>query len=218
MNRSEGRTGAISAIGAVSPPGGDTSEPVSQGTLRIVKVFWGLSASLAYRRHFPAIDWLKSYSLYEDTLNEFFDSEVKKDWSELVQKTKTILQEESQLNEIVRLVGVDSLEFEDRLTLDCARSIREDFLHQNAFDAVDTYTSLNKQYGMLKAILTWYEKGLNGLNENVNYSKLISMQVLERIGRMKYIHEDKFTSEYQSIMDEMNQQFQELMKGDDFYA
>ena len=215
---SEDRTGAISAIGAVSPPGGDTSEPVSQGTLRIVKVFWGLSASLAYRRHFPAIDWLKSYSLYEDTLNEFFDSEVKKDWSELVQKTKTILQEESQLNEIVRLVGVDSLEFEDRLTLDCARSIREDFLHQNAFDAVDTYTSLNKQYGMLKAILTWYEKGLNGLNENVNYSKLISMQVLERIGRMKYIHEDKFTSEYQSIMDEMNQQFQELMKGDDFYA
>lgn len=215
---SEGRTGAISAIGAVSPPGGDTSEPVSQGTLRIVKVFWGLSASLAYRRHFPAIDWLKSYSLYEDTLNEFFDSEVKKDWSELVQKTKTILQEESQLNEIVRLVGVDSLEFEDRLTLDCARSIREDFLHQNAFDAVDTYTSLNKQYGMLKAILTWYEKGLNGLNENINYSKLISMQVLERIGRMKYIHEDKFTSEYQSIMDEMNQEFQELMKGDDFYA
>jgi V/A-type H+-transporting ATPase subunit A len=146
---SSDREGAISAIGAVSPPGGDTSEPVSQGTLRIVKVFWGLSATLAYRRHFPAIDWLKSYSLYSDTMNEYFDANVKKGWSKQVQTAMELLQEEAKLNEIVRLVGIDSLEFSDRLTLECARSIREDFLHQIAFHEIDTYTSVNKQYGLL---------------------------------------------------------------------
>ncbi len=171
----DNRVGAISAIGAVSPPGGDTSEPVSQGTLRIVKVFWGLSAQLAYSRHFPAIDWLNSYSLYEDTLNEYFDENVKKDWSAQVKETKRILQEEAKLQEIVRLVGVDSLEFQDRLTLECARSIREDYLHQIAFHEVDTYTSLNKQYGMLKAILTWYHLSQKGLKDNLSFYKLTQM-------------------------------------------
>jgi V/A-type H+-transporting ATPase subunit A len=215
---SEGRTGAISAIGAVSPPGGDTSEPVSQGTLRIVKVFWGLSASLAYSRHFPAIDWLKSYSLYEEDLKDYYDQNVRKDWSGLVAKARSILQQEAELNEIVRLVGVDSLEFSDRLVLDCARSIREDYLHQNAFDDIDTYTSLPKQYGMLKSILTWYSESMEGLKQNVNYNKLINMAVLERIGRLKYVPEANFDEEYKSLIEDMNKEFKELRKVDDFYA
>ncbi len=214
----EGRTGAISAIGAVSPPGGDTSEPVSQGTLRIVKVFWGLSAQLAYSRHFPAIDWLKSYSLYEDALNDFFDTQVKKDWSEQVKETKRILQEEAKLQEIVRLVGVDSLEFQDRLTLECARSIREDYLHQIAFHEVDTYTSLNKQYGMLKAILTWYHLSQKGLQENLSFYKLTEMEILDRIGRMKYLKEDHFDEEFQQIMKALDKEFQDIQRGDEFDA
>jgi V/A-type H+-transporting ATPase subunit A len=213
---SEGRIGAISAIGAVSPPGGDTSEPVSQSTLRIVKVFWGLSSSLAYRRHFPAIDWLKSYSLYEDDLADNFNREVKSDWTAQVQLTKDILQQESELEEIVRLVGVDSLEFKDRLTLECARSIREDFLHQIAFDEVDTYTSLNKQYGILKSILTWYHSSLKALKENANFSKIVSMNIRERIGRMKYIKEADFEMEFKNVTNGMNQEFEELMKGNDY--
>lgn len=214
----DGRTGAISAIGAVSPPGGDTSEPVSQGTLRIVKVFWGLSAQLAYSRHFPAIDWLKSYSLYEDALNEFFDSQVKKDWSEQVQETKRILQEEAKLQEIVRLVGVDSLEFQDRLTLECARSIREDYLHQIAFHEIDTYTSLNKQHGMLKAILTWYHLAQKGLKDNLSFYKLTEMEILDRIGRMKYLKEDHFDEECLQIMKALDKEFQDLQRGDEFDA
>jgi V/A-type H+-transporting ATPase subunit A len=212
----DNRVGAISAIGAVSPPGGDTSEPVSQGTLRIVKVFWGLSAQLAYSRHFPAIDWLNSYSLYEDTLNEYFDENVKKDWSAQVKETKRILQEEAKLQEIVRLVGVDSLEFQDRLTLECARSIREDYLHQIAFHEVDTYTSLNKQYGMLKAILTWYHLSQKGLKDNLSFYKLTQMEVLDRIGRMKYLKEDHFDEECAKIMAAWDQEFQELQRGDEF--
>ncbi|HBP25570.1 MAG TPA: V-type ATP synthase subunit A [Acholeplasmatales bacterium] len=212
---SEGRTGAISAIGAVSPPGGDTSEPVSQGTLRIVKVYWGLSATLAYSRHFPAIDWLKSYSLYEDTLDEYFDKHVKKDWSAQVHETKQILQQEAKLQEIVRLVGVDSLEFSDRLVLDCARSIREDFLHQIAFHEIDTYTSLSKQYGMLKAILTWYHLAKQGLKENVSYDKLTNMEILERIGRMKYLREDHFDEEYKQIIQSLEEEYQSLQRGDE---
>ncbi len=212
---SEGRTGAISAIGAVSPPGGDTSEPVSQGTLRIVKVYWGLSATLAYSRHFPAIDWLKSYSLYEDTLDEYFDKNVKKDWSAQVHETKQILQQEAKLQEIVRLVGVDSLEFSDRLVLDCARSIREDFLHQIAFHEIDTYTSLSKQYGMLKAILTWYHLAKQGLKENVSYNKLTNMEILEKIGRMKYLREDHFEEEYKKIIQSLEEEYQSLQRGDE---
>ena len=153
-------TGAITAIGAVSPPGGDTSEPVSQATLRIVKVFWGLSSSLAYRRHFPAIDWLRSYSLYEDVIFEHLDKE-KPGWSEQVKKTIALLQEESELEEIVRLVGIDSLSYTDRIKLLTAQMIREDYLHQNAFNEIDTYTSLDKQYLMLNVILSWSTMALS---------------------------------------------------------
>ncbi len=210
---SEDRIGAISAIGAVSPPGGDTSEPVSQGTLRIVKVFWGLSASLAYKRHFPAIDWLTSYSLYGDKINEYFDRTVAPDWSAMVKKAMRILQEESELEEIVRLVGVDALGFKDRLTLECARSIREDYLHQNAFHEVDTYTSPEKQFGMLNAILTWYEKGINALKSDVAFSKVAGMKVLEQIGRMKYIPEQEFPQRIREILSEMDAEFIHLTEG-----
>ncbi|NLA54448.1 MAG: V-type ATP synthase subunit A [Clostridiales bacterium] len=187
---SDGRTGAITAIGAVSPPGGDISEPVSQATLRIVKVFWGLSAQLAYKRHFPAIDWLQSYSLYTDNLSEWFTDQVSPEWNELRAKTMRILQEESELEEIVRLVGTDALGWRDRLTMEVARSIREDYLHQNAFDDVDTYTSLQKQLLMLRLILDYGDKGQMALDAGVNLSDVINMPVRERIGRAKYVPED----------------------------
>lgn len=211
---SEGRTGAVTAIGAVSPPGGDTSEPVSQATLRIVKVFWCLSSALAYRRHFPAIDWLKSYSLYSDQLKEYFDEYVESDWSKQVAFAMNMLQEESKLDEIVRLVGVDSLEYTDRLKLECARSIREDYLHQIAFHEVDTYTSLKKQYGMLKAIIAWYNGAQNALKNNVAFNKIMEMQSIEKIGRMKYIFEDDFEAEYHKIVSELNEEFEKLEKGE----
>jgi len=212
---SDNRVGAISAIGAVSPPGGDTSEPVSQATLRIVKVFWGLSSALAYRRHFPAIDWLQSYSLYEESMREYFDNHIKKDWSSQVQKALEILHEESKLEEIVRLVGIDSLEFQDRLTMECARSIREDFLHQIAFDEIDTYTSLHKQYGILKAILLWYNRGQKGLKAHLNFSDIANMEIREIIGRMKYIEEDDFDIEYEQIIKAMNEEYDKLLAGDE---
>ncbi len=184
------RTGAITAIGAVSPPGGDISEPVSQATLRIVKVFWGLSAQLAYKRHFPAIDWLLSYSLYTDSLNDWFIDNVSPEWNGLRGRALRILQEESELEEIVRLVGTDALGWKDRLTMETARSIREDYLHQNAFDEVDTYTSLQKQFLMLRLILDYGVKGQMALDAGVNLSDVINMPVRERIGRAKYIPED----------------------------
>lgn len=203
--------GSITAIGAVSPPGGDTSEPVSQATLRIVKVFWGLSAQLAYRRHFPAIDWLKSYSLYD--LNEYFNQELNPDWSKQVAKAMQLLQEEAKLDEIVRLVGVDSLEYSDRLKLDVARSIREDYLHQIAFDEVDTYTSLNKQFGMLKAILKWYAGANNALSNNVSYNQITKMEVLNQIGRMKYIKEADFDEKINQLYKDIDSEFDRLVKG-----
>jgi len=186
----EERTGSISAIGAVSPPGGDISEPVSQATLRIVKVFWGLSAQLAYKRHFPAIDWLLSYSLYVDNLAGWFTDHVSPEWNKLRARTMRILQEESELEEIVRLVGTDALSWKDRLTMEVARSVREDYLHQNAFDDIDTYTSLNKQFLMLRLILDYGEKGRMALDSGCNLSDVINMPVRERIGRAKYIPED----------------------------
>lgn len=203
--------GSITAIGAVSPPGGDTSEPVSQATLRIVKVFWGLSAQLAYRRHFPAIDWLKSYSLYD--LDEYFNQELNPDWSKQVAKAMQLLQEEAKLDEIVRLVGVDSLEYSDRLKLDVARSIREDYLHQIAFDEVDTYTSLNKQFGMLKAILKWYAGANNALSNNVSYNQITKMEVLNQIGRMKYIKEADFEEKINQLYKDIDSEFDRLVKG-----
>ncbi|HNW85827.1 MAG TPA: V-type ATP synthase subunit A [Candidatus Limiplasma sp.] len=187
----EERQGSISAIGAVSPPGGDISEPVSQSTLRIVKVFWGLSAQLAYKRHFPAIDWLQSYSLYIDHLEGWFNDHVSPEWNDIRAKAMLILQEESELQEIVQLVGMDALSWKDRLTMEVARSIREDYLHQNAYDDVDTYTSLDKQYLMMRLILQYYDKGRQALDSGANLSDVINLPVRERIGRSKYIPEDQ---------------------------
>ena len=208
----EGRTGAISAIGAVSPPGGDISEPVSQATLRIVKVFWGLSASLAYQRHFPAIDWLQSYSLYVDRLEKWFGENVAEQWIANRQEAMAVLQKESELNEIVRLVGVDALGWKDRLTLETARSIREDYLHQNAFDSVDTYTSLEKQYRMLSLILEFQNRGEAALDAGVDYSKVIALPVRERIGRAKYIPEEEIR-EFDKIESELSEQMAALTEG-----
>ncbi|MBQ4423256.1 MAG: V-type ATP synthase subunit A [Clostridia bacterium] len=213
---SEGREGAVTAIGAVSPPGGDISEPVSQATLRIVKVYWGLSSKLAYARHFPAIDWLQSYSLYQDRLAPWFNNEVSNEWSNLVSRTMHLLQVESELDEIVRLVGIDALSFKDRLTLEAARSIREDYLHQNAFHEVDTYTSPKKQFMMLKAIMTNYEKNLEALEKDASFRTLLNLPVRERIGRLKYVPEAEAEAEYNAIMKDMNEQITALTEGGQF--
>ena len=199
--------GAISAIGAVSPPGGDLSEPVSQGTLRIVKVFWGLSAQLAYRRHLPAIDWLTSYSLYDSSLSDWYSEHVAEDFNKLKTELSYILQEENQLNEIVRLVGMDALGAKDRLTMEAAKSIREDYLHQNAFHEVDTYTSLEKQYRMMKLILGFYHEAVNALDSGVELNDLLTLPVREQIGRSKYIEEahiDRFDEIQRNIKKEIN--------------
>ena len=209
----EGRIGAITAIGAVSPPGGDISEPVSQATLRIVKVYWGLSSKLAYARHFPAIDWLQSYSLYLDRLESWFDRNVSGEWANMVKRTMTILQEESELEEIVRLVGIDALSFADRLTLEAARSIREDYLHQNAFHEVDTYTSPEKQCMMLKTILAYYDLGKDALENGASFNKLSTLPVREAIGRLKYVPESETKARYEEIMAELNSEIRSLTDG-----
>ncbi|MFZ5974606.1 MAG: V-type ATP synthase subunit A [Bacillota bacterium] len=208
---SDDRQGAISAIGAVSPPGGDISEPVSQATLRIVKVFWGLSAQLAYRRHFPAIDWLLSYSLYTERLSEWFEGNVSDDWNSMRAQAMALLQEESELEEIVRLVGQDALSFKDRLTLEVARSIREDYLHQNAFHEVDTYTSLAKQRMMLKLILDFNNRGQNALENGAEYSKIVNLPVREAIGRIKYTPEDDMKNRYEEVSKQLEGEINSLM-------
>ena len=208
----DARTGAITAIGAVSPPGGDTSETVSQATLRIVKVFWGLSASLAYRRHFPAIDWLKSYSLYDEQIKDYFDTNVDKNWSHHVQFVSRLLQDEASLQEIVRLVGVDSLGSNDRLKLLVAQMIREDYLHQNAFDDVDTYASLEKQFKLLDLMLTFNELAIQALEDDVAFNAIENLAIREQIGRFKYIEEKDMLKAYEDIMDQMHQQFSGLRK------
>ena len=210
---SEGREGAVTAIGAVSPPGGDISEPVSQATLRTVKVFWGLSAKLAYARHFPAIDWLTSYSLYLDRLEPWFNKEVDPDWTAMVQKVMNMLQEESELEEIVRLVGIDALSYKDRLTLEATRSIREDYLHQNAFHEVDTYTSPAKQAMLLRLIIGYYEKSLDALSKDASFNKLAALPVREDIGRFKYTEEDKCAERYEEITAKLNAEIRELTEG-----
>lgn len=207
---SNGREGSISAIGAVSPPGGDLSEPVTQATLRIVKVFWGLDAQLAYRRHFPAINWLLSYSLYMERLGGWMKDNVSEDWVEMRQEAMNILQEESELEEIVRLVGVEALSVKDRFTLETARSIREDYLHQNAFHEVDTYTSMTKQRKMLELILEFHSLGQKALEEGVELGKIIKMPVREKIGRSKYIPENRI-NEIDAILDEIKAQMEALM-------
>ena len=207
---SDERQGSLTAVGAVSPPGGDLSEPVSQATMRIVKVFWGLSSSLAYKRHFPAIDWLQSYSLYISRLQEWFSDNVSPEWNELRAKAMRVLQEEAELNEIVQLVGVDALSWKDRLTLEVARSIREDYLHQNAFDEVDTYTSLAKQFAMLRLILEYQEKGNQALDAGANLSDVIALPVREQIGRAKYIPESEM-KRFEQIESDLSSQCAALM-------
>lgn len=202
---SEERVGSVSAIGAVSPPGGDLSEPVSQATLRIVKVFWGLSASLAYKRHFPAIDWLQSYSLYADRLKEWYDFNVGEKWVKDRAEIMRILQEEASLDEIVRLVGIDALSPKDRLIMETAKSVREDYLHQNAFHEVDTYASLDKQLRMMELILGWYHLGLDALDNGIEVEDWLELPVKEKIGRAKYIPEAEL-SKFEDITRELKQQ------------
>jgi V/A-type H+-transporting ATPase subunit A len=206
----EGREGMLTAIGAVSPPGGDLSEPVTQATLRIVKVFWGLDSSLAYRRHFPAINWLESYSLYIDVLDEWISTQVAKDWNKLRSDTMRLLQEESELEEIVRLVGVDALSHRDRLVLEAAKSIREDYLHQNAFHDVDTYTSMHKQYRMLKLIMSFYYLGLKAIETGAGIKELFELPVRERIGRAKYTPEEQVDQAFDKIEAELKSQIDAL--------
>ena len=205
----EGREGALSVIGAVSPPGGDTSEPVSQATLRIVKVFWGLDSELAYKRHFPAINWLNSYSLYLDDMEKWFNAKVAPDWMEGRQNMMSLLQEEAELEEIVKMVGMDALSPGDRLKMEAARSIREDFLHQNSFHEIDTYTSLKKQYMMMSLVNAFYEKSRDALEKGAPLNRLISMPVREQIGRFKYVTEDALDESYAKVEEELNAQIAE---------
>ena len=209
---SEGREGSLSAIGAVSPPGGDISEPVSQATLRIVKVFWALDAQLAYQRHFPAINWLTSYSLYLDDMEKWFDTNVEEDWMQIRQSLMSLLQEEASLNEIVKMVGMDALSAGDRLKMEAARSIREDFLHQNSFDEIDTYTSLRKQYDMMKLVYMFYETGREALDKGASITDLVGAQVRERIGRFKYTPEDKVDEEYAKVQEEITRELGGMIK------
>jgi V/A-type H+-transporting ATPase subunit A len=208
----DGRIGSVTAIGAVSPPGGDISEPVSQATLRIVKVFWGLSAQLAYKRHFPAIDWLQSYSLYADRLQRWYEDNAAPDWMALRGQTMRTLQEEAELDEIVRLVGVDALSWKDRLTMEVARSIREDYLQQFAFDEVDTYTSLEKQYRMLRLVLAYGDKGRAALDAGANLSAVLELPVRDQIARMKYIPENE-PAQFDAIETALNNEAAALVDG-----
>ncbi|MBQ9761040.1 MAG: V-type ATP synthase subunit A [Clostridia bacterium] len=207
---SDQREGALSAIGAVSPQGGDISEPVSQATLRIVKVFWGLDASLAYRRHFPAINWLNSYSLYRDRLADWFSEKVSQKWMDYTGRCLKILQLEADLQEIVKLVGMDSLSPEDRLTLDVAQSIREDFLQQNAFVDVDAYTPLEKQYEMLSLIFLYEEQAKAAIAAGVSVDDICALPLHERIGRAKTAQNESYKSEFAAIADEIKAQIDAL--------
>ena len=212
----DAREGALSVIGAVSPPGGDTSEPVSQATLRIVKVFWGLDAALAYKRHFPAINWLTSYSLYLDNMQGWFNGTVAEDWMEGRQKMMSLLTEEAALEEIVQMVGMDALSPGDRLKMEAARSIREDFLHQNSFHEVDTYTPLRKQYLMMKLVLAFYEQATEALSKGASMKVLLGMDVRERIGRYKYTTADNIEAEYEKIMNELSAEIAGAFGKEDF--
>lgn len=207
----EGREGALSVIGAVSPPGGDISEPVSQATLRIVKVFWGLDANLAYKRHFPAINWLTSYSLYTDLLSGWFHQHVDADWMPLRGRMLHLLQEEAELDEIVKLVGMDALSPSDRLKMETARSIREDFLHQLAFHEVDTYTSLQKQLLMMRLILNFYDLANETLGQGGEIEKIVTLPVREEIGRFKYVPEDQIGEAFGRISTDLVNQMKETI-------
>lgn len=212
---SDDREGTLSVIGAVSPAGGDISEPVTQATLRIVKVFWGLDSALAYKRHFPAINWLTSYSLYADSLGSWFNENVSEDWTKLRLEIMRLLSKEAELEEIVKLVGMDALSPSDRLAMEAARSVREDFLHQLAFHDVDTYSSLRKQLLMMRLVLAFYEKSLERLENGGDVQKIVSMPVRERIGRFKYIKESDIENEYKHILEELEESLLNAGKGED---
>lgn len=207
----EGREGALSVIGAVSPAGGDISEPVTQATLRIVKVFWALSASLAYQRHFPAIDWLTSYSLYMDNVEPYFNSNIAEDWTELRSRIMALLQDEAELDEIVKLVGMDALSAPDRIKLEAARSVREDYLQQNAFDGIDTYTSPKKQHIMMQLVLAYFDEANNALSQGARVNDLIALPVREAIGRFKYVAEEDVESRYSEILATLKEQAKEAV-------
>ena len=207
----EGREGALSVIGAVSPPGGDISEPVSQATLRIVKVFWGLDANLAYQRHFPAINWLTSYSLYADSLGEWYNNNVSADWMKLRARFMEILHDEAELKEIVKLIGMDALSSNDRLKMETARSIREDFLHQLAFHEVDTYTSLKKQLYMMKLILGFNDEAADAVAKGADIEKISALPVREKIGRFKYVAEENTDAEYDKLTTEISSELHDLL-------
>ncbi len=209
---SENRYGSVTAIGAVSPAGGDLSEPVAQATLRIVKVFWGLSASLAYKRHFPAVDWLISYSLYADKMQDWFTENVSADFLRYRQFIMTVLQEEASLNEIVRLVGMDALSSKDRLTMETAKIIREDYLHQNAFDDVDTYTSMKKQFLMLKLIYEFDSRAREAVASFASVEDVLKTSCKDRIGRSKFIPEDRL-SDFDEILKLINTEMKALCTG-----
>ena len=209
---SEDTVGSVSAIGAVSPPGGDLSEPVSQATLRIVKVFWGLSSSLAYKRHFPAIDWLISYSLYADRMADWYSQKVGADFVQLRAFIMNVLQEEANLDEIVRLVGVDALSYKDRMTLETAKMVREDYLHQNAFHEVDTYTSLDKQYRMLKLIKKFHDLGIEAVDNYAELDDILAIPAKEKIGRAKYIEESAIGA-FDEISNELETEMRALISG-----
>ena len=212
----EQREGALSVIGAVSPPGGDISEPVSQATLRIVKVFWGLDSALAYKRHFPAINWLNSYSLYLDDMEKWFNAEVAEDWMAGRQKMMSLLQEEAELEEIVKMVGMDALSATDRLKMEAARSIREDFLHQNSFHEIDTYTSLKKQHMMMTLVTSFYEKAVEALKQGAALNKLINLPVREQIGRFKYTEEENLDEEFAKVTEQLHSEIANTIGKEEF--
>ncbi|MBR0158012.1 MAG: V-type ATP synthase subunit A [Clostridia bacterium] len=204
------RTGSVTAIGAVSPPGGDISEPVSQATLRIVKVFWGLDSALAYARHFPAINWLNSYSLYVGSLTPWFIKNIAPDWIEKRGMMMKLLQKEAELNEIVKLVGVDALSAQDRLVLNATRSIREDYLQQDAMDDVDTHASYSKMYGLMSLVLEYYTKCLEAIKRGVSFRGIDHLTVTERIGRIKFVPEDRFPAELEDVRSALDNELREL--------
>ena len=211
----EPREGYLSVVGAVSPPGGDISEPVSQATLRVVKVFWALDAELAYQRHFPAINWLTSYSQYLDNMEVWFDQNVDESWMTTRQHLMSLLQEEASLNDIVKMVGMDALSPQDRLKMEAARSIREDFLHQNSFDEIDTYTSLQKQYYMMKLVYAYYEEGSKALENGADINDLVKIPSRELIGRYKYTKESDIEAQYQLVMATLTKEISSLIGKED---
>jgi len=209
---SDKREGALSVIGAVSPPGGDLSDPVVQSTLKVVKVFWALDDKLANMRHFPAINWLNSYSLYAESIKDYWDKEIAEDFSEIRQEAMKLLEKESELLEIARLVGVESLSDQDRLVLESSKSIREDFLHQNAFHPQDTYTSLRKQYLMMRTIIHFHNSGLNALQEGINLEDILKLEIREKISKMKFLEEKGDDPGVLDLFIEVNNVFKELLK------